>query len=321
MTLWLMLPLLLLGMAGCGGGAENQEQSGPEMAETEQAGMAEEPQTKAAAVPVAICLWEKVGLRAAPGTGSDAKYLTTIYFGEKVELLGESQEVDGKTYQKVRLSDGKEGWVYEYLFAIGAELGVAANETEIYRRPDLMTATDKTLERGEIVAILPSDKPGWVQVVGKERKKEGWVQAGANLTTEELDVAVVVMLDKALAETDPEKQAEALEKLSENSSFQNSVFIDLIQSELEALKERNEIGEDQLYITADKVNVRNLPSVDDSEVLFQVEAGTICNIIDQTDERIKINDMEDYWYKISCDGKEGWVFGHHTSKKGVGKDL
>ncbi|MEM9935755.1 MAG: hypothetical protein AAF824_19170, partial [Bacteroidota bacterium] len=120
----------------------------------------------------AICLWDGAGLRDGPGRGEKLTYLSTIYFGEQVELLGASELVEStnRTYLKVRLSDGEEGWVHQYLFAENAYLAAILGEAEIYRRPDIMTFKDDNFERGEVVTVM-EEKGEWIKLVGMERKK------------------------------------------------------------------------------------------------------------------------------------------------------
>ncbi|WP_418500754.1 hypothetical protein [Flagellimonas sp.] len=123
------------------------------------------------AEPYATCLWPKVGLRDNPGR-KDAKYITTIYFGEKVEFLDEKQIADDdKEYIKVKLSDGNEGWVYEHLFAIGGKLGIVNGQRELYKRPDIMTYVGEKLGPMDMVVIFDGEQEGWNEVVSL--KKEG----------------------------------------------------------------------------------------------------------------------------------------------------
>ncbi len=310
-TLFTTVIMLLF---SCGGDSSSSTQANDSAGDsTEVASLAE---TAVSTTKEAISLWGKVGLRDAPG--SKAKYLTTIFFGEKVDMLGESQEIESekRTYIKVGLSDGKEGWVNEYLFATNAQLAVAANEIDIYKRPDLMTASGKKLKRGEIVAFMDSDKAGWLEIIGEERKKAGWVQNNNSLSSDPVDVTVAVLVQKAMKEGSPEQKEAALKIISENSTYQNSIFIDLVESSLAEISALSNLRDDQLSISADQVNVRDLPSVDESKVVFQLNEGDVCTVLRRTDEKMEIKDMNDYWYKIDYNGETGWVYGHHTSKKG-----
>ena len=62
------------------------------------------------------------------------------------------------------------------------------------------------------------------------------------------------------------------------------------------------------------VNVNNLHfrSGDDlnSKTLRFLNKGTIVSIIKKNDTRVKIGEMEDYWYQIEYEGITGWVFGY-----------
>lgn len=266
-------------------------------------------------VDFAICLWNKVGLRDAPGR--NAKYLETIQYGERVELLGESQELteEKRNYIKVKLSDDQEGWVNDYLFAVNGTLGVANQLIEIYKRPDIMASSGKEFERGEIAVITRSDKEGWMEILGKEKKKTGWIQEGDNLSTEEIDVETVVRYQLAMAEESSEDKLKALEAISNTSKYDGSVFLDLVQTQINSLTNISEISENQLYITANTVNVRNLPTLEESEVLFQLNENDVCELLRKSDDQVEVNGNTDFWYEISFEGQTGWVFGHNTSKR------
>ena len=100
----------------------------------------------------ATCVYPYAGLRREPGIQEKTKdgeknYIIPIVYGERVEMLGESIDIEKekRTYIKVRLKDGQEGWVHEYLFEKHAILAAVTTESELYRRPDLMTLREDKL--------------------------------------------------------------------------------------------------------------------------------------------------------------------------------
>lgn len=267
--------------------------------------------------PVAVCLWDKVGLREKPGASTkDNKYLATMVFGETVKLTGESAEMpeEKRTYLEVELSDGEQGWVNGYLFAVHANLAAATAPIEVYRRPDLLTAKSERFEVGELVAIIPGDNPDWVEVLGKEKKREGWAQKGPYLTEDKVDVAVAVLYAKALEENNLTKREEQLQAIAQNPSFAKSQLISLIDEALVKVSSRPALTDNQLMIQATNLNVRSNPSTEEENVVFKLNDGDVCTILEKG-KREKIDEMNDYWYRISFNGQEGWLYGYHTSKR------
>jgi uncharacterized protein YgiM (DUF1202 family) len=267
--------------------------------------------------PVAICLWDKAGLREKPGAGTkDNAYLATMVFGETVGLTGESVEVaeEKRTYVAVRLSDGKEGWVNAYLLALNAQLAAAVGPIELYRRPDLLTAKGERFEAGELLAIIPGDNPDWVEVMGKEKKREGWVQKSQQMTEDKVDVAVAVLYAQAMGEKNPAKRETLLQSISENTSFGKSQLIRMIDDALVSISSQPALADNQMRIQATNLNVRSAPSTEGENVIFKLNEGDICTILEKGDQQ-KIDEMNDYWYRISFNGQEGWVYGYHTSQR------
>nr|WP_298996886.1 SH3 domain-containing protein [uncultured Allomuricauda sp.] len=271
----------------------------------------------------AICLWPKVGLRDKPGR-KNAKYLTTIYFGETVEFLNQKKQAeDSKEYIKIKLSDGTEGWAYEYLFSIGGKLGVVKKPFEIYKRPDIMTFEGKKLNPMDMVVLSETTQKDWFNVVGFKKEKKGWIQNMDNLLMDDNTIKMGILYRRALDETETKKY-DLLENIVNNPNFKNN---ELIRYVTEALYEDSQMDFDSLYekfenlpsnklgITAVASNVRSEPKIDSDNVVFQIKQGSICNIVAQSESLEEINDNTDRWYKINYEGKEGWVFGYNTTKR------
>ncbi len=68
----------------------------------------------------------------------------------------------------------------------------------------------------------------------------------------------------------------------------------------------------ELTIKGNEIWVRSEPST--GKVVMKLNDGDKCKIIEKG-EKEQIRGMVDYWYKISYDGKEGWVFGSQTNLK------
>lgn len=274
---------------------------------------ASENEAEATPVPTAIALWSKSGLRDAPN--AKGKFLVNVFLGEKMTLTGNRQEApeEKRTYVEVTLSDGKTGWINDFLVAENASLAVAVASVETYRRPDITTLTGKSFETGQIIALKETDNPEWLEAVGEEKKVSGFVKRGPGISTVEEDIQVAILVSRARGESDKAKKEALLNSILKNPDLAASTLAPLAEEALNG-PQRPELPSNQLYIEGDKVNIRTAPAVEGSEVAFQLTAGNVCDILEKG-EAETINGNEDYWYRISHDGQEGWVFGFFTSKR------
>lgn len=271
-----------------------------------------------------VCLWSKVGLRDIAGR-KGAKYLTTIYFGETVKFLGETETAsDNKEYVKVELSDGQQGWVYEHLFAKDGKLAVLKNSLAIYKRPDIIDFVGNKFKRGDIVVVSDESKGDWKKVSGFQKKDDGWIQKSDNFIYDNLDIKLAILYNRALTEESQSKKQTKLKLIIDNPAFQQSDLIDVVKNSLAPEDEfdreddfselDNTISLNQLYISTEVLNARSNPNSEEDNVIFQLEKGNICNIIEKGSyETLRGNSSN--WYKIEFNGNEGWVFGYFTSKK------
>lgn len=194
---------------------------------------------------VAICVWPVVGLRREPGrkdytSGSNpqSNYLVPVYYGERVEVLDETDTVESenRVYMKIRLQDGEEGWVYEELFEKSGRLAVMTGGSELYRRPDLMTLRDEGLKKGEIVVVL-EQKDGWIHVSGSKKAKKGWIRGVSAFSFRQDDLKVALLLFKADQLDDVAEKRGRLQNILEEESLKESVLIELVQNRINTLEE------------------------------------------------------------------------------------
>jgi hypothetical protein len=180
----------------------------------------------------AVCIWDKASLQDKPA--KTGKWLSAISLGEKLTYLKDEQEEKaGKKsvkYYKVKLADGKEGWVRADFVAIGANVGVIFDKTDIYSRPDLSTVTKNYFEPMDIVAVK-STQDGWTEVIGK-RSAGKWIETAwiknKGLSFEEKSVAAALYIRRAMAKPDKADQLAELRKITEISDLQGSLFEDYI---------------------------------------------------------------------------------------------
>ena len=203
-----------------------------------------------------VCIWENTPLRETPE--NNGKWIASISLGEKSEYLDEEKEVANgdKTLKfiKIKLQDGKEGWVQSDFVVLNSQPAAIINEAEIYSRPDLLTKTGKTFSKMDIVG-LKLEQNGFVEVIGK-RKEGKWIESGwikpTNISTSDIDIAVSKYAGKALVIKDATEQQNAIKEIINNSDFAGSIFMDELkklilpetQSEPEAIIEESETLEE-----------------------------------------------------------------------------
>ncbi|WP_272150204.1 SH3 domain-containing protein [Tenacibaculum aiptasiae] len=189
----------------------------------------------------AICLLEKLSIRATPK--AKGKWITSMSLGEKIELTGEEEtdSISKKLYYKVRLIDGKEGWTRASFLAVDGKVATLLKEATVYKRPDLLTKTDKKYSTMDIIAVLKT-QDDWMLVKGKraagEYIEEGWIKAG-NLSESSVDIAVAKFANVAMSNGAMTDRIKALEEIVNNTDFSSSSFIEKIQEKIEDYKSKN----------------------------------------------------------------------------------
>lgn len=263
----------------------------------------------------ALCTWDGQGIRTESGSGG--KWLATLSFGEEMTLLNEVEEDEKgkKTYEKVRLLDGKEGWIRQDLIEKGGTLAAIKSDAQIYSRPSVSNITDDNIKMGALV-VLKQTKEEFSEFVSKNinrKRKKGWLLGEKALTSDAKDIAAAIMLSKAESEKNPMKRAEKLKQIINGDAYAGSNFISVADAMLGEIEAASNLSEDELMITGDNVNVRSTPDVEDDNKVGQVMSGEVCQILERG-EMAEIAGKTDYWYKIRCEGQEGWLFGTFTSK-------
>lgn len=187
---------------------------------------------------VAISVWQGAGLRREPGRHAITKdkqrnFITGITYGEAVQMLGEKDTVkreDNRVYMKVRLGDGKEGWTDEYLFEKHGRRAVVVIESDIYRRPDVMTLRPIKMIPGEIVVAV-EEKDGWLHVSGPEKRKKGWIKLdqGQPISYLKRDIQLANMYVQAKNNNSSEDKISALQAIANDDEYRGSILMVLVQ--------------------------------------------------------------------------------------------
>ena len=133
---------------------------------------------------LALSTWEGQSVRTAPGSGGE--WVATLPFGEKLELLGETQtdEKTKKSYAKVRLLDGKDGWVREDMIQAGGVLGAITETAQVYSRPGISNIKDETLEPTSLV-VLTTKQDDFIEFTAQNKgntRSKGWMLGDRSYT-------------------------------------------------------------------------------------------------------------------------------------------
>ncbi|UII26845.1 hypothetical protein LVD15_26730 [Fulvivirga maritima] len=202
----------------------------------------------------AVCVWDNISVRTE--ASSKAKWLTSLSLGESLTSLGNTAKDsldNDREYTQVQLADGTEGWALSDFIIENAKVGVFLEDVFIYKRPDLLTKTDKKFTQMDIVAIK-STEGDWLEVVGK-RTGAKWIQNGwvkkDNLSEKDIDVAVAKFAKPAMELKDEDKKIASLEEIVSNPDLSSSSFIPVINKALDELSVDEEFIEEEYAEDAD----------------------------------------------------------------------
>lgn len=204
----------------------------------------------------AVCLLDKASLIDKPA--KNGKWLAPISLGEKLTYLEEKKEDETNkkiSYLKVKLVDGKEGWVRSDFVAIGSERAVITDKTDIYSRPDLSTVTKNSFEAMDIIAVK-SVQDDWTEIIGKRQTgkwiETAWVKS-KYLSNEDKDIAAALYVRRAMAKTKKEDKIADLNKLRDLTDLRGSIFDEKIVLMLEELQTPAESVEEHEHEVHDSV--------------------------------------------------------------------
>ena len=181
------------------------------------------------------CVWPMVGLNDLPGR--NARRLGSVYYGETVMRLGDEAVVksEGRSYIKVQSQDGQIGWVQEYLFIEQGGPVVLLRDADVFLKPGSATTTtgDKFLA-GELLIFKNFDaENGWVEVVGMEKYREGWVRGIDIVSVDESDIQISKLLMEARQQTNNSDRKRQLEEIRNQPGFASSALAGIVNQELQ----------------------------------------------------------------------------------------
>ncbi|MBK6263988.1 hypothetical protein JKA74_02980 [Marivirga sp. S37H4] len=191
----------------------------------------------------AVSIWDGISVREEPS--SDGKWISSVSLGEKVLMTGKTavdSSEKNREYVEIKLGDDKQGWVVSDFVVEGTAVA-AVTDAQIFKRPDLLTKTDKSFKSMDVLALIDT-RDDWVEVTGKKQGDKwfssGWIKR-TDLSDNEVDIAVAVYSQKALAIEDEEERSKAIQEILENGSFTSSQFIVDLKNELNELQSEEEL--------------------------------------------------------------------------------
>ncbi|PKH50661.1 hypothetical protein CXF68_08110 [Tenacibaculum sp. Bg11-29] len=189
----------------------------------------------------AICLLDKLSIRETPS--SKGKWITSMSLGEKVAFTGEeiTDSKSKKQYYKVKLTDGKEGWTRATFLAVNGKVGAMLESANVYKRPDLLTKTEKKYSVMDIIAVT-ENQGDWMKVKGKraegEYVEEGWIKS-SNITNDEIDIATAKFASSAIKKSTMTERIKALQEVIGNPDLSSSKFVSIIEGKIKDYELRN----------------------------------------------------------------------------------
>jgi hypothetical protein len=195
-----------------------------------QSGSSEGNENAGQRIP-AVCISTGTPLRAEPK--NEGKWISSMILGESLTYLGETKADSAnpqQEYYRVELSDGKLAWARSYGILLNATPAAIITETPVYKRPDLVTKTDKSFKTVEFVAII-GEKDDWAEVVGAEKRKSGWIKK-ESLSTNAEDVAVATLAQKDLLDKNGAIITDKLSAFLESLPSGNSQLARYLQDQM-----------------------------------------------------------------------------------------
>lgn len=111
-------------------------------------------------------------------------------------------------------------------------MAVITEPGKIYKRPrTVSTITDQSFLPGELV-VLVSENNGWINLIGREKKKLGWIEGASKVTTSFQEQEIASLFYDAKKKTNPEDRQQALTKLLEEARASRSPLSQAIEMEI-----------------------------------------------------------------------------------------
>lgn len=250
--------------------------------------------------------------------GNTASYQgKQLTIGEKVTVIGESitavYRENEREYSQIVYITGEEqdGYVRTPYVIPNSTFAVIANEEAIiYKSPKITNPTNTILPRMSFVAIHNDFNDNkFVKVTYTDQESsiiyENKYLKISDVSDIEDDVVSAVLFYLA-SKQDGKAKTELLKNAQQ---FAGSLFLPDIEDALNELTVGSVVEEMSVVaiVNDDNVNIRDLPSVENGNVVMTVNTRDKLDITGRTKEEFTIQGITERWYRIS--EPEGWIFG------------
>lgn len=100
----------------------------------------------------------------------------------------------------------------------------------------------------------------------------------------------------------------ALVSCKKDESYESEVFLNNSSNlKVEEIKKNFGVG----VVNSDRLRLRSLNDLH-SKTLRYLDKGAIVTILAKDNNRVRIDEIEDYWYNVEYEGIKGWIFGYYA---------
>jgi len=238
--------------------------------------------------------------------------------GDKVTLLSGVVKMrfngNERDYYKVKLTNGKEGYLRTSMVGVGGTLGVVKTDGAlVYSEPRDVKISARTLTRGQLVVVAKDDgADSFIQLFGWDAAKDvafddTYVDK-ADVSVNDVDANALILLVVAKGQKNDAVKKNLLTLAS--TKYSTSLFQDLIKAQLDLLApapRATKAASGAYTLNDDKVNVRDLPNEKGSKVVATLEKGRSVTVVEVTADSYTVDGVTAPWYRIA--DPAGWIFG------------
>jgi ribosome biogenesis protein Tsr3 len=175
-----------------------------------------------------VCIWDGIAIRKEPSRNSSM--LSTLSLGESFLYLNE-EAIDSayknQKYMNIELSDGSVGWAAGFGLVMNAKTGVVKSKVPLYKRPDLLTISNKEFSPMDIIAIT-EETDNWAKVTGEKKRMEGWIKM-SYISYNKEDIAFALLAKRELDVKDEKPLPEKIQTILDNNPYPNSIFVEVLR--------------------------------------------------------------------------------------------
>jgi ribosome biogenesis protein Tsr3 len=175
-----------------------------------------------------VCIWDGIAIRKEPSRNSSM--LSTLSLGESFLYLNE-EAIDSayknQKYLNIELSDGSVGWAAGFGLIMDAKTGVVKSKVPLYKRPDLLTISNKEFSPMDIIAVT-EETDNWAKVTGEKKRMEGWIKM-SYISYNKEDIAFALLAKRELNVNDEKPLPEKIQGILDDNPYPNSIFVEVLR--------------------------------------------------------------------------------------------